>query len=44
MRESLEASSVTAAHVTTARERVRPSLDRSQVAWLETYAQQQATR
>ncbi|WP_428983062.1 AAA family ATPase [Phytohabitans maris] len=44
MRESLEASSVTAAHVTTARERVRPSLDPGQVAWLETYAEQQAAR
>ena len=44
MRESLEASSVTAVHVTAARERVRPSLDPGQVAWLETYAEQQATR
>ncbi|MFC0533558.1 AAA family ATPase [Phytohabitans kaempferiae] len=44
MRESLEASSVTAAHVATARERVRPSLDPGQVAWLETYAEQQAAR
>ncbi|MGN9910811.1 AAA family ATPase [Phytohabitans sp. LJ34] len=43
MRESLEASSVTAVHVTTARKRVRPSLDPGQVAWLETYAEQQAT-
>ncbi|GAA4730658.1 ATPase [Phytohabitans rumicis] len=42
MRESLEASSVTAAHVSTARDRVRPSLDPSQVAWLETYAAQQS--
>jgi transitional endoplasmic reticulum ATPase len=38
MRESLEASTVTAAHVATARERIRPSLDPGQVAWLETYA------
>jgi transitional endoplasmic reticulum ATPase len=38
MRESLEASSVTAAHVATARARIRPSLDPGQVAWLETYA------
>jgi transitional endoplasmic reticulum ATPase len=44
MRESLEASTITAAHVATARERVRPSLDRGQVAWLEAYAEQQATR
>lgn len=44
MRESLEASSVTAAHVATARERVRPSLDPGQVAWLEAYAEQHATR
>ncbi|BCB80245.1 AAA family ATPase [Phytohabitans flavus] len=44
MRESLEASSVTAAHVTTARARVRPSLDPGQVAWLETYAEKQAAR
>jgi transitional endoplasmic reticulum ATPase len=44
MRESLEASSVTATHVTTARKRVRPSLDPGQVAWLETYAEKQTTR
>jgi transitional endoplasmic reticulum ATPase len=44
MRESLEASSVTAAHVSSARERVRPSLDPGQVAWLETYAEKQAAR
>jgi transitional endoplasmic reticulum ATPase len=44
MRESLEASSVTAAHVATARKRVRPSLDPGQVAWLETYAEKQAAR
>jgi transitional endoplasmic reticulum ATPase len=44
MRESLEASSVTAAHVSTARERVRPSLDPGQVAWLETYAEKQSAR
>lgn len=44
MRESLEASSVTAAHVATARERVRPSLDPAQVAWLAAYADQQAAR
>jgi transitional endoplasmic reticulum ATPase len=43
MRESLEASSVTAAHVAAARNRVRPSLDPSQVAWLETYAEKQST-
>ncbi|TDB70786.1 AAA family ATPase, partial [Micromonospora sp. KC723] len=38
MRESLTASTVTAAHVATARGRVRPSLDPAQVAWLATYA------
>ncbi|WFE26383.1 AAA family ATPase [Solwaraspora sp. WMMD791] len=44
MRESLEASSVTAAHVAAARERVRPSLDPAQVAWLAAYADQQSRR
>nr|WP_240943147.1 AAA family ATPase [Planosporangium thailandense] len=44
MRESLEASTVTAAHVSAARERVRPSLDPDQVAWLAAYAEQQAAR
>ncbi|WJK41034.1 AAA family ATPase [Solwaraspora sp. WMMA2056] len=44
MRESLEASSVTAAHVATARERIRPSLDPAQVAWLAAYADQQSQR
>ncbi|GIF09483.1 AAA family ATPase [Actinoplanes siamensis] len=38
MRDSLEASTVTAANVSTARERVRASLDAAQVAWLESYA------
>jgi transitional endoplasmic reticulum ATPase len=38
MRESLEASTVTAAHVSAARERVRPSLDPGQVARLAAYA------
>ncbi|MET8281197.1 AAA family ATPase [Micromonospora sp. NPDC005174] len=38
MRESLAAATVTAAHVATARERVRPSLDPDQVAWLAAYA------
>ena len=38
MRESLEASTVTAAHVAKARARVRPSLDPAQVAWLSAYA------
>jgi transitional endoplasmic reticulum ATPase len=38
MRDSLEASTVTAANVTTARARVRPSLDPAQVAWLAAYA------
>ncbi|GIJ75656.1 transitional endoplasmic reticulum ATPase [Micromonospora phaseoli] len=40
MRESLTASTVTAAHVATARARVRPSLDPAQVAWLAAYAEQ----
>ncbi|MEU4679683.1 AAA family ATPase [Micromonospora sp. NPDC023737] len=38
MRESLSASTVTAAHVAAARRRVRPSLDPTQVAHLSTYA------
>ncbi|WP_416902181.1 AAA family ATPase [Micromonospora echinospora] len=38
MRESLTASTVTAAHVERARTRVRPSLDPAQVAWLAAYA------
>ncbi|MEU4397999.1 AAA family ATPase [Micromonospora orduensis] len=38
MRESLTAATVTAAHVATARQRVRPSLDPAQVAWLAAYA------
>jgi transitional endoplasmic reticulum ATPase len=38
MRESLDASTVTAGHVATARKRVRASLDPVQVAWLEAYA------
>jgi transitional endoplasmic reticulum ATPase len=44
MRESLDATEVTAAHVALARERVRPSLDPVQVAWLANYAEQQKTR
>ncbi len=44
MRESLEATMVTTAHVATARERVRPSLDPAQVAWLAAYAEQHASR
>ncbi len=44
MRESLAAATVTAAHVATARERVRPSLDPAQVAWLEAYAEKQQNR
>ncbi|MGW0432008.1 AAA family ATPase [Micromonospora sp. NPDC003197] len=44
MRESLEASTVTAAHVASARERVRPSLDPAQVAWLSAYAEKQTAR
>ncbi|GAB3156858.1 AAA family ATPase [Micromonospora sonneratiae] len=42
MRESLEASTVTSAHVAVARQRVRPSLDPVQVAWLAAYAEQRA--
>ncbi|MDZ5441332.1 AAA family ATPase [Micromonospora sp. 4G57] len=42
MRESLTASTVTAAHIGTARRRVRPSLDPAQVAWLAAYAEQRA--
>ena len=38
MRESLDASTVTAANVATARKRVWASLDPVQVAWLEAYA------
>jgi len=38
MRESLEATTVTAAHVATARKQIRPSLDPVQVSWLEAYA------
>ncbi|BFU42038.1 AAA family ATPase [Krasilnikovia sp. MM14-A1004] len=39
MRESLEATTVTGAHVATARKRVRASLDAAQVAWLAAYAE-----
>jgi transitional endoplasmic reticulum ATPase len=39
MRESLEASTVTAAHVAAARRRVRASLDPVQVAWLAAFAE-----
>jgi transitional endoplasmic reticulum ATPase len=42
MRESLEASTVTAANVATARKRIRPSLEPTQVAWLSAYAQTHA--
>ncbi|MEU6022233.1 AAA family ATPase [Micromonospora sp. NPDC047134] len=42
MRESLTAATVTAAHVQTARSRVRPSLDPAQVAWLAAYAEQRS--
>jgi transitional endoplasmic reticulum ATPase len=38
MRDSLEATTVTAENVASARKRVRPSLDPGQVTWLETYA------
>jgi transitional endoplasmic reticulum ATPase len=39
MRESMESATVTGAHVKAARERTRPSLDPSQVAWLAAYAE-----
>ena len=42
MRESLEASEVTASHLETARKTVRPSLDPAQLAALEAYATAQA--
>jgi len=42
MRESLDAATVTADHVATARGRVRPSLEPTQVAWLAAYATQHA--
>nr|WP_203838032.1 AAA family ATPase [Actinoplanes humidus] len=38
MRQSLDATTVTADDVASARKRVRPSLDPVQVAWLEAYA------
>ncbi|MGI5213068.1 AAA family ATPase [Plantactinospora sp. CA-290183] len=38
MRESLEATIVTAGHVAAARARMRPSLDPARVAWLAAYA------
>ncbi|NBE81079.1 AAA family ATPase [Micromonospora sp. NEAU-HG-1] len=44
MRESLTASTVTAGHVESARQRVRPSLDPDQVAWLAAYAEARAAR
>jgi transitional endoplasmic reticulum ATPase len=44
MRESIEATQVTADHVAAARGRVRPSLDPGQVAWLAAYADQHANR
>ena len=43
MRESLEATEVTAAHLAKAREVVRPSLDPAQLAALEAYATGRAT-
>ena len=39
MRDSLEATTVTAANVATARSRIRASLDPDQVAWLAAYAE-----
>ena len=40
MRDPVEASRATAAHVADARTRVHPSLDPEQLAWLENYAKQ----
>jgi transitional endoplasmic reticulum ATPase len=44
MRESLDAASVTAEHVASARARLRPSLDPMQVASLASYAEQRQVR
>ena len=44
MRESLQATTVTAAHVDVALGRVRPSLDPAQVAALASYAERRASR
>jgi transitional endoplasmic reticulum ATPase len=44
MRESLDAASVTAEHVASARARLRPSLDPMQVASLASYAEQRQAR
>ena len=44
MRESLQATTVTAAHVEVALGRVRPSLDPAQVAALASYAERRASR
>jgi transitional endoplasmic reticulum ATPase len=44
MRESMEASTVTAEHLATALAKVRPSLDPAQVAALEAYAESRAAR
>ena len=44
MRESMEATTVTAAHLAAALERVRPSLDPAQVADLASYAERRAAR
>jgi transitional endoplasmic reticulum ATPase len=42
MRESMESATVSSAHVKAARQRVRPSLDPAQVAWLAAYAEKHA--
>jgi transitional endoplasmic reticulum ATPase len=44
MRESLQATTVTAGHVEVALDRVRPSLDPAQVAALASYAERRAAR
>jgi transitional endoplasmic reticulum ATPase len=40
MRESMESASVSSAQVKAAKERIRPSLDPAQVAWLAAYAEE----
>jgi transitional endoplasmic reticulum ATPase len=44
MRQSLDAALVTADNLAVAKDRVRPSLDPVQVAWLATYAEKQSAR
>jgi transitional endoplasmic reticulum ATPase len=44
MRESMESASVSSAQVKAAKDRVRPSLDPAQVAWLAAYAEEHQAR